>query len=75
MILRYHHQLSTNNFSRRKNRLFSPIVKGKMKENHQFVYYFQIFVIAKNLQNRKRLKNLLSRHYMTYMIGLQRFIR
>ena len=57
MILRYHLQLSTNYFSRRKNGLYFQIVERKIKGNHHFVYYFQNYVIAKNCGIENKLKN------------------
>lgn len=70
MILRYHLQLSTNYFSRRKNGLYFQIVERKIKGNHHFVYYFQNYVIVKSISRKSKLKKGLIRHLIYYIIGL-----
>lgn len=70
MILRYHLQLSTNYFSRRKNGLYFQIVERKIKGNHHFVYYFQNYVIVKSKSRKSNRKKSLSRHLIYYIIGL-----
>jgi len=70
MILRYHLQLSTNYFSRRKNGLYFQIVGRKIKGKYQFVYYFQNYVIVKSKSRKNNRKKSLSRHLIYYIIGL-----
>ena len=70
MILRYHLQLSTNYFSRRKNGLYFQIVERKIKGNHHFVYYFQNYVIVNSKSRKSNRKKSLSRHLIYYIIGL-----
>ena len=70
MILRYHLQLSTNYFSRRKNGLYFQFVERKIKGKHQFVYYFQNYMIVKSQYRKSNRKKSLSRHLIYYIIGL-----
>lgn len=70
MILRYHLQLSTNYFSRRKNGLYFQIVERKIKGIHHFVYYFRNYLIVKIISIENNCKKMLSRHLIYYIIGL-----